>query len=157
LTVTQAGEVDQVVIVTVDANGDWTTQAGDISGLVEGNFNISVSAEDGVGNSITSSHSASIDLTDPLLTINAIETDNDTTPNVIGGSDLEVGSEVTVTFTDSNNDVHSVVTQVGANGEWAVSAQEVLSEGTFSVTVTATDAAGNDGSATSTGETDYTG
>ncbi|CAM3016048.1 hypothetical protein PSDI105340_15610 [Pseudoalteromonas distincta] len=53
--------------MTVDANGDWTTQAGDISGLVEGNFNINVSAEDGVGNSITSSHSASIDLTAPSV------------------------------------------------------------------------------------------
>ncbi|WP_264299601.1 Ig-like domain-containing protein, partial [Pseudoalteromonas distincta] len=63
LTVTQAGEDDQVITMTVDANGNWTTQAGDISGLVEGNFNISVSAEDGVGNTITSSHSASIDLT----------------------------------------------------------------------------------------------
>ncbi|MEI8625813.1 Ig-like domain-containing protein, partial [Pseudoalteromonas sp. B137] len=157
LTVSQAGEADQVVTVTVDGNGDWTTQAGDISGLVEGNFNISVSAEDGVGNTITSSHSASIDLTDPLLSINSIETGNDTTPNVTGGSDLEAGRDITVTFTDSDNNVHSVATQVGANGEWAVSAQTALSEGVFSVTVTATDAAGNSGSSTSTGETDYTG
>ncbi|WP_415638818.1 Ig-like domain-containing protein, partial [Pseudoalteromonas distincta] len=145
----------QTLTTIILGNGTW--QVGATQALAEGDFTITATIIDAAGNEASNMSAGTINLNPVNLSINAIETDNDTTPIVTGGSDLEVGSEVTVTFTDSNNDVHSVVTQVGANGEWAVSAQEVLSEGTFSVTVTATDAAGNDGSATSTGETDYTG
>ncbi|MEL0655237.1 retention module-containing protein, partial [Pseudoalteromonas issachenkonii] len=155
ILVTDANGESQTLTAVVSEDGTW--QVGATQAVAEGDFTITATVTDAAGNEASDTVSGTIDLNLVTLSINTIETGNDTTPNVTGGSDLEAGRDITVTFTDSDNNVHSVVTQVGANGEWAVSAQTALSEGVFSVTVTATDAAGNSGSSTSTGETDYTG
>ena len=156
ITITQNGNT-QVTSATVDASGNWLVDESSLSDLVHGNFTVQASANDLVGNSINTIISASIDLVAPIITITPIATDNEALPTIAGTSDLVAGSNITVTFTDINNNSHTVITQVDASGNWQAQATTTLPEGEFTVLASASDSANNIGTDTTTGVTDYTG
>ena len=129
----------------VDGAGNWTFDA---SQLTDGTYTITATSTDAAGNTATDTHTATIDITPPPVTLGAPADNsatNDNTPTVSGTA--EVGSTVTVEIIDSNGNVVETQTPtVDANGDWTFDAAQ-LADGSYSVEVTATDAAGNNATA----------
>ncbi|RIK80290.1 MAG: hypothetical protein DCC68_11305 [Planctomycetota bacterium] len=152
-TVSDPAAVIQVTVsgntypATNNGNGTWTLANNVISpALAQGTYNVAVTANVGgnIGTDATTNE-LTIDTTAPTVTINA-RTTNDTTPQLTGtvSDNSAVGSlvvRVTVngnTYTATNN----------GNGTWTLADNTIspaLAQGTYSVTVTATDLAGNVG------------
>jgi hypothetical protein len=139
------------IVVTVDGtdydavnNGDgtWSLAAGEIAELTAGTYNVTVTATDtfsNVGTDATTNELV-IDLTAPTVAINALKTDA-VSPRLTGTvNDNTAAISVTVNG-------HSYTATNNGDGTWTLAAGTIanLAAGTYSVTVTATDTAGNVG------------
>ena len=149
------------VTVTVDGkgyaatnNGDgtWTLAAGTISpNLAEGDFEVAVSALDTNGHTGSDSTNLelTIDLTDPVVTINDPGVTDITSPELSGTlSDVNLTTTVRVFIDGSPFDATN-----NGDGTWTLPAGTItpaLAEGTRVVNVEATDNAGNVGQLAST-------
>jgi hypothetical protein len=139
-TVTVSGTVDDSTVAVVDVNGTaMNVTSGNFTGtltLTEGDHTITAAAEDSAGNSGTDTIDITVDLTAPLVVITA--------PNngdiIATGSVTVVGSldDLSISQVDING---AQVSVTGGNFSHTVS----LDDGDHTVTVTATDAAGNVG------------
>ncbi|TMO75187.1 hypothetical protein CWC16_19355, partial [Pseudoalteromonas sp. S3776] len=107
-----------------------------------------------LGNIGSATETGIIDTTMPAIEVNELVVTNDTTPTITGTANAPQGSTVTVEITDSNNVTHTVTTTLGANGTWSVAASQVLAEGSYTVSASVSDAAGNEATATGSGEVD---
>jgi MYXO-CTERM domain-containing protein len=149
ITITDAGgNVVETLMATADANGDWSADA---SALAEGAYTVEATAADAAGNSATSNNNGfTIDLTAPVLTVTSpadMTSINDDTPTLTGTA--EPGQVVTIEITDAGGNVVETLTATAdANGDWTVDAAQ-LPEGDYVAQASATDAAGNTGSAMS--------
>ena len=131
---------------TNNGDGTWTLAAGQISpALAEGVYDVTVTATDTNGHSASdaSSNELTIDTTAPVVTINEPGTVDTLSPELTGtvvDVDTEALIEVRV------NSVDYTATNNG-DGTWTLAAGEItgLSEGTFTLDVRVTDAAGNQG------------
>ncbi|MDI6005294.1 VCBS domain-containing protein, partial [Cobetia pacifica] len=83
-----------------------------------------------------------IDLSAPALTVDAPALTSDTTPTIVGTTDAEDGSTVTLVITDSEGNAQTVTATV-ENGTYTVDAETPLSEGEYGVEASVTDPAGN--------------
>ncbi|EGT4257078.1 BapA prefix-like domain-containing protein [Citrobacter amalonaticus] len=134
-------------------NGSWSLTSPT---LATGSHAITVTATDAMGNvsAPSAAYTVNVDTTAPRVPVIQSVTDdttpstgvlangqstNDTQPTLRGTA--EPGS--TVTLYDGGLAVGSVV--VGADGSWSLSPDNPLSSGPHNLTVTATDAAGNEG------------
>ena len=139
----------------LDANGNWSigVPASVISALAQGNVTITATVTDSAGNSGTASHTVSVALGAPILSINTIAVDdiiNATEKGadlaISGSSNQPAGTQITVTLNGQN-----YTTTADASGNWSVtvpaSRVSTLGEATYTVTAAATDADGNSGSA----------
>ena len=81
---------------------------------------------------------------------------NDSTPTLVGTTNLPAGSTVSVVVTDSSGHSETLSGTVQAGGTYSVTPSQALAEGTIRATATATDAAGNSAQATDDGELDMT-
>ena len=139
----------------LDANGNWSigVPASVISALAQGDVTITATVTDSAGNSGTASHTVSVALGAPILSINTIAVDdiiNATEKgadlSISGTSNQPAGTQVTVTLNGQN-----YTTTADASGNWSVtvpaSAVGTLGEATYTVTAAATDVDGNSGSA----------
>ena len=145
----------------VQANGSWsvTVPAADVASLATGAVTASVS--DTAGNTGSASHNLTVDVTVPVVTINTVALDdiiNDTEhglAKVVSGSATGVAAGDAVVVTINGK---SYTTVVDAAGNWSIGvpAADVaaLAEGTTTISVTVTNAAGNSGSATHDVEVD---
>ncbi|MDP7278105.1 MAG: Ig-like domain-containing protein [Planctomycetaceae bacterium] len=139
----------QTNAATNNGDGTWTLADGTLTALAEGTYDVSVTATDVAGNAATdaSSNELLIDTTLPVVTVDVLTT-NDTTPALSGTvDDNAAGISVTVdgqTKPATNN----------GDGTWTLADGELtaLAEGTFDVSVTATDVAGNAGTDASANE-----
>ena len=150
-----SGNLVQVGSAVVQADGTWSTNS---SALTAGTHPLSVTVTDAAGN-VSGSTTASviIDTTPPAVQLTNTVNNNGTTTVAItnGGSTndstpglsgtAEAGSLVVVR--DGQTVVGSVV--AAANGTWSITTSS-LGEGSHTLSVTATDAAGNVGTATNT-------
>ncbi|HFC9767451.1 Ig-like domain-containing protein [Escherichia coli] len=141
---------------TIQNNGSWSVNvpAADVAALADGtSYTVSASAQDSAGNSATASRSVAVDLTAPVISINTVSTDDrlnaaeQQQPLTLNGStSAEVGQTVTVTFNGQ-----SWTATVGSGGSWSVfiPAQQFagLSDGSYTISATVSDQAGNPGSA----------
>lgn len=139
----------QVYLATVQDGGTWSVEvpAGNVAALAEGNYVANVVVTDPAGNSTTQSSPLVVDTTPPALAITAVGGDGilnvaeQSQPLTITGTG-EGGATLTVTF----NDVDYPAT-VQPNGQWTLdipaNALAGLTNGDYTVSVTATDAAGN--------------
>lgn len=139
-----------VSLLTATNNGTtWELAAGSISSdLPDGTYNVVINAEDLAGNAVTltSEGALTIDATAPtimveqLLTTNAQPSINGTVSDALSGvASVEVlinGITTVATIADNNN--------------WNASISTDLAEGTYDVTVTALDFAGNQTTLTET-------
>ncbi|MDC9519451.1 MULTISPECIES: Ig-like domain-containing protein, partial [unclassified Pseudoalteromonas] len=142
-------------ITTVDTtvtDGVWSVDAP--TELAEGEYTVTAEVDDGLGNIGSATETGIIDTTMPAIEVNELVVTNDTTPTITGTANAPQGSTVTVEITDSNNVTHTVTTTLGANGTWSVAASQVVAEGSYTVSASVSDAAGNTATATGAGEVD---
>ena len=125
---------DENYSVDVDAQGSWSLTT---NVLDDGVYDITVTATDQAGNSSESSlGSITIDTTAPdNPTIDPIDVTNSTTPTFTGNA--EANSTIILSVGDENYSV-----DVDAQGSWSLTTN-VLDDGVYDITVTATDDAGN--------------
>ncbi|EHL4818753.1 Ig-like domain-containing protein [Escherichia coli] len=160
-----AGDVVTVTLngknytTTLDASGNWSVgiPAADVTALATGSQTITASLSDRAGNSDSTTHDVTVDLSGPTLTINTVSGDDiinnaeKTQDLIISGvsSGLVAGTTVTVML---NGLAYSATTD--GSGNWSVtvpaSAVGALGEAVYSISASATDSAGNSGSTTHT-------
>ncbi len=139
---------------TVNGQGSWSFTPA--TALADGSYTFTATASDTLGNvSAPVTFSAIVDTTPPAVAANIALTNNDgTTPVAIASGSIttdntlflsgtaEPGSVVTIL--DGNDIVGSVTT--GSNGQWSYQLPQ-LDDGSYSLTTTVTDTAGNTGPA----------
>ncbi|WP_124966014.1 Ig-like domain-containing protein, partial [Trabulsiella odontotermitis] len=161
---TSSAEAGQTVTITlnnktytatVGADGTWTTSvpASDLGVLANGSVTVSASVTDKAGNPASANHPLTVDTSIPAVTINTVAGDDvinlseHAQSQVISGSATGAAAGDTVTVTIGSNSYNTVL---DAAGNWSVgvpaSVISALQDGTVTVNVTVTDAAGNTGS-----------
>ncbi|MCZ9233781.1 Ig-like domain-containing protein [Escherichia albertii] len=152
VTVTLNGQTYQG---TVQPDGTWSVSvpAANVGALADGNATVTASVTDVAGNPSSISRVALVDTTPPVVTINPVATDNViNTPEhaqaqIISGTvtGAQAGDIVTVTL---NNVNYTTVVDVSGNWSLGVPASVVsgLADGSYPVSVSVTDRAGNTGS-----------
>ncbi|HBA8348978.1 TPA: Ig-like domain-containing protein [Escherichia coli] len=144
---------------TLDASGNWSVgiPAVDVTALATGSQTITASLSDRAGNSDSTTHNVTVDLSGPTLTISTVSDDDiinstEKTQDLTisgGSSGLATGTTVTVML---NGLAYSATTD--SSGNWSVtvpaSAVGALGEAVYSISASATDSAGNSGSTTHT-------
>ncbi|HBA9120291.1 TPA: Ig-like domain-containing protein [Escherichia coli] len=144
---------------TLDASGNWSVgiPAGDVTALATGSQTITASLSDRAGNSDSTTHNVTVDLSGPTLTVNTVSGDDiinnaEKTQDLTisgGSSGLATGTTVTVML---NGLAYSATTD--GSGNWSVtvpaSAVGALGEAVYQISASATDSAGNSGSTTHT-------
>src|SRR5690606_35177234 len=118
--------------------------------LTDGTYDVSVTATDSVGNDGTDATTDElvVDLTPPTVTVDSLTT-GDSTPELTGRVD-----DTTATISVTVNGNTYPATNNG-DGTWTLSDNTIspaLTEGTYDVSVTATDSVGNDGTDATTDE-----
>lgn len=153
-TINEVGATITVVVggqsrtATNNGNGTWTLADGSLGVLSDGVYNVAATGTDAVGNAGTDSSSGelTIDTVAPVITVNNLLT-NDTTPP-LSGTINDGGATISITVGGQ--------TRAGTNGGAAWSLADgsltALPSGAYNVVATATDAAGNVGSDTTTSE-----
>ncbi|APD89099.1 Ig-like domain repeat protein [Alteromonas mediterranea] len=155
LTVTDSEGNVQSFTALVDGNGNFTADVP--ASLAEGEYTVSATATDENGNSATvSDNNGAVDTVAPVISLDALGSDNDTTPTITGSTDLAQGEVVSISVTDSAGNTQTFTTLVDANGNFTVDVPGALAEGDYDVTATATDEAGNSAAANETGTIDTT-
>ncbi len=144
---------------TLDASGNWSVgiPAADVTALATGSQTITASLSDRAGNSDSTTHNVTVDLSGPTLTISIVSGDDiinnaEKTQDLIisgGSSGLATGTTVTVML---NGLAYSATTD--GSGNWSVtvpaSAVGALGEAVYQISASATDSAGNSGITTHT-------
>ncbi|MEN4910087.1 Ig-like domain-containing protein, partial [Rahnella bonaserana] len=142
---------------TVGTDGTWSTSvpAADASALTDGTYSVTVTVKDVAGNSSSVSGSVLVDITAPALTINTVSTDDvinaqEHQQNLMisgGSTGVPAGGLVIVEI-----DGHSYTAAVDANGNWSVGVPanvvSTLTDGSYTISASVKDAAGNNGSIT---------
>ena len=155
LTVTDSEGNVQSFTALVDGNGNFTADVP--ASLAEGEYTVSATATDENGNSATvSDNNGAVDTVAPVISLDALGSDNDTTPTITGSTDLAQGEVVSISVTDSAGNTQTFTALVDANGNFTVDVPGALAEGDYDVTATATDEAGNSAAANETGTIDTT-
>ncbi|KAB3573851.1 Ig-like domain-containing protein, partial [Phocaeicola vulgatus] len=153
ITVTLNG---QNYTTTTDASGNWSVgvPAADVTALSTGSQTITASLIDRAGNSDSTTHDVTVDLSGPTLSINTVSGDDiinnsEKTQDLTisgGSSGLATGTTVTVML---NGLAYSATTD--GTGNWSVtvpaSAVGALGEAVYQISASATDSAGNSNSA----------
>jgi hypothetical protein len=98
---------------------------------------------DAAGNTAARRTTACLDVTAPVITVDAPLLGNDTTPTITGTTDLPAGSTISLTVTDSLGAEQTFTTTVQPDGTYSVDVPTPLAEGGYTVVATGTDAAGN--------------
>ncbi|EPM0023331.1 Ig-like domain-containing protein, partial [Citrobacter farmeri] len=162
-----SAEVGQTVTVTlggksytatVSANGTWLVNvpASDLSSLGQGAQTITASANDRAGNPGQTTHGMTVDTVAPVVTINTVagddiinNTEQQAGQTISGTTTAEQGQTVTVTFNGQ-----SWTATVGSGGTWSIviPGQQFsgLADGSYNITATVTDKAGNPGNSSHT-------
>ena len=102
----------------------------------------------------TANDNGVVDITPPLITVDAPALTNDSTPALTGTTDLPAGSTITLTVTGANGVSQLFSTTVQAGGVFSVDVPAALVSGPFTVSARGTDAAGNTATATDNGVVD---
>ena len=170
---TDAGEGQRVTITlngqvwttTSGADGSWTFDlpAGALAGIAPGSYPLTATVSDAAGNAVTEIRDITVAtatpgvLLDTPFTDGYLGSDEAAAGQTLSGSTgiAEAGQSVVVTLNGTRYDA-----DVDAQGNWSLSLDntilQALPEGTATITVTATDTAGNSGSIESSVVVDFT-
>lgn len=151
------GDGNADLTVTADSSGAWSAPIGSVSGALPNGAVVGVVATDIAGNvstPVSITVTSSVDTTPPpvpsigqvfddilpsQLALTAGASTNDTQP-LITGSGVELGATISV----YDNGTLIGTASVDGSGNWAFTPSAPLGEGAHSLTVTATDANGNE-------------
>ncbi|EPC9993293.1 Ig-like domain-containing protein [Enterobacter ludwigii] len=142
---------------TVGADGNWTLDVptADLAALTDGSVTVTAAVSDKAGNPASVAHNLAVDVTVPVVTINTVAGDDvinvaeHAQAQIVSGSatGAAAGDKVTVTLGSQ-----TYTTVLDAAGNWSVGVPanviSALQDGTVTVSVSVTDAAGNTGSGT---------
>ncbi|MBM1022911.1 Ig-like domain-containing protein [Enterobacter sp. A11] len=159
----EAGQIVTVTLngknynATVAGDGTWTVTlaANDVQALSEGNHTLTVNVSDKAGNGSSVTADFTVDITAPVVTVNTVagddvlNTSEQGQAQIISGLANGAAAGDVVTVTLGGQTFTGVVL---ADGSWSVgvpaSVLGALGEGSHTISVSVTDAAGNTGSAT---------
>ncbi|RWS57998.1 Ig-like domain-containing protein [Enterobacter cloacae] len=159
----EAGQIVTVTLngknynATVAGDGTWTVTlaANDVQALSEGNHTLTVNVSDKAGNGSSVTADFTVDITAPVVTVNTVagddvlNTSEQGQAQIISGLANGAAAGDVVTVTLGGQTFTGVVL---ADGSWSVgvpaSVLGALGEGSHTLSVSVTDAAGNTGSAT---------
>ncbi|WP_202903938.1 beta strand repeat-containing protein, partial [Halomonas huangheensis] len=138
--------------ISVDADGVVSVVGQDLSSLADGELTVTATVSDAAGNSGTITDTTSLDATAPTVALDPLTT-NDTTPALSGTVD-DPAATITVTVDGTDYDAIN-----NGDGSWSLADDTLaaLPEGDNTITVTATDAAGNETAVDATVSVDTTG
>jgi hypothetical protein len=143
LTTTVSLAVDGQTIAATVSGGNWSATVP--TALPDGSYDIVVTATDAAGNTgnATASDGLVISMTDPTVTANTLTTNN-TTPTLTGTVTDTLATTVSVSVGGQT------IAATVSGGNWSATVPTALTDGSYNIVVTATDAAGNTGTATAT-------
>ena len=156
-------EVNSVTYTAGDGNlvdngdGTWSLTIPAGNALTENTYSVTATVTDAAGNSTSDATSSElvIDTTAPATapTVTA-QTTNDTTPTISGTAAVGAGETLTVTVNGITYTAGDGNLVDNGDGTWSLTipAGNALTENTYSVTATVTDAAGNSTSDATDGE-----
>ncbi|MCR1553238.1 MAG: Ig-like domain-containing protein [Enterobacter cloacae] len=162
-TTAEAGQIVTVTLngknhtATVGSDGTWslTLPASEVHALANGEHTLTVNVSDKAGNGSSTHADFTVDTTAPVITINTVAGDNilntaeQGQAQIISGQATGAAAGDVVTVTVGGQSFTGVVQE---NGSWSVgvpaSVIGALGEGSHTISVSVTDAAGNTGSAT---------
>ncbi|WP_262361264.1 Ig-like domain-containing protein, partial [Vibrio cholerae] len=150
--VTDADGNEQTLTATVQPDGSYSVDV--TTPLAEGDYQVTASVTDLAGNTGTATDNGSVDVTAPVITVDAPDNTNDTTPTIIGTTDAPAGSTVTLVVTDADGNEQTLTATVQPDGSYSVEVTTPLAEGNYKVDASVTDKAGNTGTATDNGSVD---
>ncbi|MFH6981797.1 Ig-like domain-containing protein, partial [Marinoscillum luteum] len=140
-----------------NGDGTWSLTIPAGNALTENTYSVTATVTDAAGNSTSDATSSElvIDTTAPATapTVTA-QTTNDTTPTISGTATVGTGETLTVTVNGITYTAGDGNLVDNGDGTWSLTipAGNALTENTYSVTATVTDAAGNSTSDATTGE-----
>ncbi len=152
LVVTDANGTQQTLTATVQPDGGYSVDV--TTPLAEGSYQVTASVTDPAGNTGTATDNGSVDVSAPTISVDAPDNTNDTTPTITGKTDAAEGSTVTIVVTDAKGDKQALSATVDKDGNYSVDVTTPLAEGSYQVTASVTDPAGNTGTATDNGSVD---
>ncbi|WP_185367337.1 retention module-containing protein [Aeromonas caviae] len=154
LLVTDANGNQQTLTATVQPDGSFSVDV--TTPLAEGGYQVTASVTDPAGNTGTATDDGSVDTTAPIVTVNAPDNTNDSTPTITGTTDAAPGSTVTLTVTDANGNQQTLTATVQPDGSYSADVVTPLPDGGYDVTASVTDPAGNRGTSSDDGSVDTT-
>ncbi|MFQ1881135.1 retention module-containing protein, partial [Aeromonas veronii] len=154
LLVTDTNGNQQTLTAIVTPSGTFTVDV--VTPLAEGSYTVTATVTDPAGNTGTATDDGSVDVTAPVITVDAPDNTNDTTPTITGTTDAPAGSTVTLVVTDANGNRQTLTATVQPGGDYSADVTTPLAEGSYQVTASVTDPAGNTGTATDDGSVDVT-
>ncbi len=159
----EAGQIVTVTLngknhtATVGSNGTWsvTLPAGEVQAMANGGHTLTVNVSDKAGNGSSPTADFTVDTAAPVVTINTVagddilNTSEQGQAQIVSGKASGAAAGDVVTVTVGGQTFTGVVL---ADGSWSVgvpaSVIGALGEGSHTISVSVTDAAGNTGSAT---------
>ncbi|MBX8459512.1 Ig-like domain-containing protein [Enterobacter sp. RIT637] len=159
----EAGQIVTVTLngknhtATVGSNGTWsvTLPAGEVQAMANGGHTLTVNVSDKAGNGSSTTADFTVDTAAPVVTINTVagddilNTSEQGQAQIVSGKASGAAAGDVVTVTVGGQTFTGVVL---ADGSWSVgvpaSVIGALGEGSHTISVSVTDAAGNTGSAT---------
>ncbi|ELI6423405.1 retention module-containing protein, partial [Aeromonas veronii] len=152
LLVTDANGNQQTLTAIVTPSGTFTVDV--VTPLAEGTYTVTATVTDPAGNTGTATDDGSVDVTAPIITVDAPDNTTDTTPTITGTTNAAPGSTVTLVVTDANGTQQTLTAIVQPSGSYSVDVTTPLAEGRYKVDASVTDPAGNTGTATDDGSVD---
>ncbi|WP_323908786.1 retention module-containing protein, partial [Aeromonas veronii] len=152
LVVTDVNGNQQTLTAIVTPSGTFTVDV--VTPLAEGSYTVTATVTDPAGNAGSATDDGSVDVTAPVITVDAPDNTNDTTPTITGTTDAPAGSTVTLVVTDANGNQQNLTATVQPGGSYSVDVTTPLAEGSYKVTASITDPAGNTGTSTDDGSVD---
>ena len=137
---------------TVQAGGTWAIAPANLAPLSDGPVTVSAATADKAGNPASGSNSDVLDTHDSITigndgSVAGVYNRADSGAVIVTGTvvGVEAGQTVTVTFTDTNSNTLSTTAVVQGSGAWTTNPINIgsLTNGSITVSATATDLAGN--------------
>lgn len=154
LDIDNNGSTDVVYKTTIAGDGSWSVNTASAvpysgsfpAGGLNGDVLLTATATDPAGNTGSDTQVLAVDVTPPAISLTFNAKTADTTPVIMGTTDLSAGSTITVEIDPNNDgdwsDVQTYSATVQSDGSWSVEATVPLS-GTVGVRASGTDDAGN--------------
>ncbi|WP_116645189.1 Ig-like domain-containing protein, partial [Salinivibrio sp. HTSP] len=164
IVITDSNGITVTQTATVQMDGSFEVESGDLSGLADGDLTVTATITDAAGNTSDPATASAVLDTQVLITVNITDANSltldDGQPEITGTTDAEPGQQVTLTITDSASpaNVGIVTAVVQENGTYSFdfTSSSGLAEGELTVVATVKDLAGNQATATDTAILDYT-